>query len=186
MTFKIMSHKVCVNQWNSPLFKGKLHFEFFTVQVRRPTENLTYTEKRTLAMNSLYVQVLLLSILAVGSVVAFKGFDDNFIGYVLQANACVSKSGNPDLCKKYVGCADDLPDQVKNVFDNCKNSVYPDGFGSCSGGDTLLKSEEDKTKFEECFIKKLPQYKSLDSSEDQAQEKFMKCIYKNGNKCLQS
>ncbi|GFY63251.1 uncharacterized protein TNIN_69941 [Trichonephila inaurata madagascariensis] len=86
-----------------------------------------------------------------------------------------------ELC----GCADDLPKPVKDVFDNCKNSIYPDGFGSCSDG-TLLKSEDDKTKFEECFIKKLPQYKSLDSSEDQAQENFMKCIYKNGNKCLQS
>ncbi|GFY37480.1 uncharacterized protein TNIN_291201 [Trichonephila inaurata madagascariensis] len=142
-----------------------------------------YSKKRTLTM---YVQVVLLSVLAVGGVVAFKGFDDNFIGYVLQANACVSKSGNPDLCKKYVGCADDLPKPVKDVFNNCKNSVYPDGFGSCSDGDTLLKSEDDKTQFEECFIKKLPQYKSLDSSEDKAQEKFMKCIYKNGNKCLKS
>ncbi|GFW74551.1 uncharacterized protein TNCV_2414501 [Trichonephila clavipes] len=143
----------------------------------------TYSDKRTVTM---YVQVLLLSVLVVGGVVAFKGFDDNFIGYVLQANACVSKSGNQDLCNKYVGCADDLPQPVKDVFNNCKNSVYPDGFGSCSDEDTLLKSEDDKTQFEECFIKKLPQYKSLDSSEDKAQEKFMKCIYKNGNKCLKS
>ncbi|GFQ65124.1 uncharacterized protein TNCT_362501 [Trichonephila clavata] len=141
-----------------------------------------YTENRTVTM---YIQVLLLSLLAVGSVVAFKGFDDNFIGYVLQANACVSKSGNLDLYKKYVGCADDLPKPIKDVYDSCKNSVYPDGFGSCDDG-TLLKSEDDKTKFEECFIMKLPQFKSLDSSEDKAQEKFMKCIYKNGNKCLMS
>ncbi|GFR21409.1 uncharacterized protein TNCT_685251 [Trichonephila clavata] len=115
-----------------------------------------------------------------------KGFDDNFIGYILQANACVSKSGDPNLCMKYVGCANDLPKPIKDVFNKCKNSVYPDGFGSCSGGNTLLKSEDDKTQFEECFIQKLPQYKSLDSSEDKAQEKFMKCIYKNGNKCLKS
>ncbi|GFW74517.1 uncharacterized protein TNCV_2414161 [Trichonephila clavipes] len=134
----------------------------------------------------MYVQVLLLSVLAVGSVVAFKGFDDYFIGYVLEANECVSESGNPSLCKKYVGCANNLPQPVQDVFNNCKNSVYPEGFGSCKDDDSLLKSEDEKTQFEECFFMKLPQYKSLNADEDKAQEKFAKCIKKYGDKCLKN
>ncbi|GFQ65128.1 uncharacterized protein TNCT_362521 [Trichonephila clavata] len=152
---------------------------------RKTDSQSTYTEYKTVTM-SLYVQVLLLSVLAVSSVVAFKGFDDNFVGFVLEANACVSDSGNPTLCKKYVGCASNLPKPVKDVFNSCKNAVYPDGFGTCKDGNTLLKSEDDKSNFEECFFKKLPQYKSLDANEDKAQEKFANCIYKYGKQCLKS
>ncbi|GFY64480.1 uncharacterized protein TNIN_457491 [Trichonephila inaurata madagascariensis] len=165
------------------LFKSKLHFEFLTDQDRRLDRKSTYTEKKTVTM---YVQVLLLSVLAVGGVVAFKGFDDNFVGYVLEANSCVSESGNPSLCKKYVGCANKLPKPVKAVFDSCKDSVYPDGFGSCKNEESLLKSEDDKSNFEECFIKKLPQYKSLDANEDKAQENFANCIKKYGDQCLKN
>ncbi|GFS49890.1 uncharacterized protein TNCV_3676241 [Trichonephila clavipes] len=91
---------------------SRLHFEFLTDQDRRLDRKSTHTEKRTVTM---YVQVFLLSVLAVGGVMAFKGFDDNFVGYVLEANACVSESGNPSLCKKYVGCASKLPKPVISI-----------------------------------------------------------------------
>ncbi|GFY57134.1 uncharacterized protein TNIN_287271 [Trichonephila inaurata madagascariensis] len=127
----------------------------------------------------MYFQVLLLSVLAVGGVMAVKGFDDNFINFSMKASTCVSESGNPSLCKKFIGCTRKLPKPVKAVYDDCKNSVYPDGLGSCKDGDSLFKSEDDQKKFEQCFLKELPQYKSLDSHEDKAQEHFVKCIKKD-------
>ncbi|GFW74469.1 uncharacterized protein TNCV_2413681 [Trichonephila clavipes] len=141
----------------------------------------THTEKKTATM---YVQVLLMSVLTLGSVVDVKGFPDSFVTYLLNANACVSESGNPSLCKKYVGCANILPKPVKYLFNNCKNSIYPKGFGSCKDGDSLLKSEDDKTQFDVCFIKKLSQYKNLDPTEDRAAFKFAKCIERYGGLCL--
>ncbi|GFS35995.1 uncharacterized protein TNIN_67281 [Trichonephila inaurata madagascariensis] len=132
----------------------------------------------------MYVQVLLMSVLALGSVVAVKGFPDSIVTFFLKANACVSESGNPSLCKKYVGCANILPKPVKDFFDNCKNSIYPDGFGSCKDGDSLLKSEDKETQFEECFTKKLSQYETSDPLEGRAEYRFAKCIEKYGHLCL--
>ncbi|GFT53016.1 uncharacterized protein NPIL_616861 [Nephila pilipes] len=98
--------------------------------------------------------------------------------------SCVSASGNPGLCKRYVACADDFPKPLKDVFDDCRDSIFPDGFGKCNRKETLYKSKDKKIKFEECFLTNLPQYKNLNSDEDKAVQKSENCIYKRGRECF--
>ncbi|GFT52026.1 hypothetical protein NPIL_439461, partial [Nephila pilipes] len=57
--------------------------------------------------------------------------------------------------------------QLKDVFDECRDSTFPNGFGSCSDGETLYYSGAKQKQFEECFLDKVPQKKTLDSEEDQ-------------------
>ncbi|GFY44433.1 uncharacterized protein TNIN_415901 [Trichonephila inaurata madagascariensis] len=134
----------------------------------------------------MYIQVLVLSVLAVSSVTAFKGYDDSLVSYILEADECISHSGDPKLCKNYLSCADDFPKPLKDVFDECRDSVFPHGFGSCSNGQTLYRSNKKETKFEECFLTKVPQHNTLDSDDDKAVEKFKQCIYKYGRQCKEA
>ncbi|GFS68112.1 hypothetical protein NPIL_113241, partial [Nephila pilipes] len=47
--------------------------------------------------------------------------------------------------------------QLKDVFDECRDSTFSNGFGSCSDGETLYYSADKEKQFVQCFLNKVPQ-----------------------------
>ncbi|GFT53014.1 hypothetical protein NPIL_616851 [Nephila pilipes] len=70
----------------------------------------------------------------------------------MKANACISQNGNQEMCDHYIQCAyDHFEDQLRDAFDECRDKVYPNGFGNCNGDQTLFISPLDQLK--SCLIK---------------------------------
>ncbi|GFY64476.1 uncharacterized protein TNIN_457451 [Trichonephila inaurata madagascariensis] len=135
-------------------------------------------------MNQLPIQVLILSLLAVSSVIAYRGFDDDFVNYKISADKCVSKSGDQELCDNFIACNDIGPKRLKDLYDMCIRK-HIGHLGKCNDKDTLYGTSEEYSKYLHCLLDGLPQKSSL-SDEDQKlfNVDYHKCVYKYGGKCF--
>ncbi|GFQ75613.1 uncharacterized protein TNCT_638141 [Trichonephila clavata] len=135
-------------------------------------------------MVRLPIQILVLSIIATSSVISFKGYDDDFVSFGTKTDACVSHSGNQELCDNYLACTKKLPKQLENEFNTCISNVYPDGLYKCNDSHGLFGSPDEYMKYLQCFMNKLPQKSSLSDAQQKQFGEYTKCIQKRGGKCL--
>ncbi|GFV16251.1 uncharacterized protein TNCV_434581 [Trichonephila clavipes] len=98
-------------------------------------------------MIRLLIQVLVLSVLAVSSVIAFKGYDNDFISFAIRADTCVGHSGDQEKCDNYVACTRKFPKQLEKEFDSCIRSTYPSGtLYKCTENQSLFGSPDEHIK----------------------------------------
>ncbi|GFQ82225.1 hypothetical protein TNCT_562831 [Trichonephila clavata] len=67
---------------------------------------------QTVAMIRLEVSVLVLSVIAVSSVIAYKGYDFDFMEFNKDTDMCVNKARDQGLCDDYTDCKMKLPEPV--------------------------------------------------------------------------
>ncbi|GFT90415.1 uncharacterized protein NPIL_342641 [Nephila pilipes] len=135
-------------------------------------------------MMRLQIQILLLSILAVGTVIAINGFDDDFVNFNFQANRCVGSSGDQKQCDKLLACAKKLPQPLADTFQKCVKDTYPNGLGKCTDSQNLFGTSDDVQKYEACIINNIPQKSDLNSDELKQFKVYKKCVYKEGGECV--
>ncbi|GFS46536.1 uncharacterized protein NPIL_585521 [Nephila pilipes] len=130
------------------------------------------------------LQAFVFPLVAVSSVIAIKGYPNDFIFPIVKANACVSRNGSQEMCDQYVQCGNDhFKNRLKDAFEKCRDKVYPNGFGKCNGDETLYISPEDQEKFETCFTKEVPERNDLTDEEAQGFRDYKDCVYKYGGTC---
>ncbi|GFQ75206.1 hypothetical protein TNCT_70361 [Trichonephila clavata] len=55
------------------------------------------------------IQVLVLSVIAVSSVIAINGYDNDFTSFDIKTDQCISQSGNQERCDNYIACKKSFP-----------------------------------------------------------------------------
>ncbi|GFT26109.1 uncharacterized protein TNCV_1543471 [Trichonephila clavipes] len=89
------------------------------------------------------IQVLVLSVIAVSSVIAYKGYDDDFVDFNRKTDMCVDKARDQDLCDGFVDCKTKLPKPLQTNYYKCIKQTYPDGsFGTCNKKQSLFGSSD--------------------------------------------
>ncbi|PRD23063.1 UNVERIFIED_CONTAM: hypothetical protein NCL1_47421 [Trichonephila clavipes] len=130
-------------------------------------------------------QVLVLSVIAVSNVIAIKGFDDEFVSYNINANACVGESGDQERCDNFIACVKKFPKRLQDEFHTCVHNNYPGGtLGKCNEKSTLFGTSDEINKYLLCFVSKLPNKSDLSDDELKQFNEYKKCIYKEGGKCF--
>ncbi|GFY67422.1 uncharacterized protein TNIN_440741 [Trichonephila inaurata madagascariensis] len=136
-------------------------------------------------MIRLPIQVLVLSVIAVSSVVALKGFDDDFISYNKKTDMCISQSGDQKLCDDLVACNYKGPKKIATIFEKCVSENLPGGtLGKCNDTDTLFGKSDVFNKYFQCLLDHLPQKSSLSDEDKNLFDNYKQCIYKQGDKCF--
>ncbi|GFY43906.1 uncharacterized protein TNIN_482401 [Trichonephila inaurata madagascariensis] len=114
---------------------------------------------RTVAMIQFPVQVLVLSVVAVSSVIALKGYSDEFINFNVKADICIGNSGDQDRCDSLLACEKPLPKSIDDVFRTCIKENYPGGkLNDCTDSSNLFGTTEQFDSYLQCFLDKLPEY----------------------------
>ncbi|GFT90408.1 uncharacterized protein NPIL_342611 [Nephila pilipes] len=140
---------------------------------------------QTEATMRLQILVLTLSVLAVSSVTAFKGYSDELVSFTIKTDACVGNSGDQQQCDDFVGCAEKFPKELHDIFKQCIKDTYgDDGLGKCNDKETLFRSPELLQKYVSCFLTKLPDKSGLSDSDQSKVDDFKKCVYKVGGECM--
>ncbi|PRD25317.1 UNVERIFIED_CONTAM: hypothetical protein NCL1_41264 [Trichonephila clavipes] len=117
-------------------------------------------------MNQLPIQILVVSVLAVSSVIAIKGYDNDFVNFNYRSDKCISTSGDQSLCDELQSCIQKLPITLLNNFNECVSQIYPDGMlGKCNDQENLFGTMEQLNQYFHCFLTKLPQKSSLSPAE---------------------
>ncbi|GFY57597.1 uncharacterized protein TNIN_58361, partial [Trichonephila inaurata madagascariensis] len=142
-------------------------------------------EVRAVTMIQFSVQVLVLSVFAVSSVIALKGFDDQFINFNVKTNICVGNSGDQDRCDSLLACEKTFPKPLDDPFRSCIKDTYPSGdLNDCTDSSNLFGTSEQFQSFLQCFLNKLPQKSSLSDDEKKQFKQYKKCVHKVGKKCF--
>ncbi|GFS39999.1 uncharacterized protein TNIN_249031, partial [Trichonephila inaurata madagascariensis] len=101
--------------------------------------------------------ILILSLLAVSSVIAFKGYDDDFLDFNLKADTCIGQAGDQKLCDKYIGCDRKAPKRINDAFKKCvRENVSGGTIGKCNGKETLFKTPEEFDNYKKCLLDVIP------------------------------
>ncbi|GFQ80714.1 hypothetical protein TNCT_103972 [Trichonephila clavata] len=77
-------------------------------------------------MNRLPIQVLVLSVIAISNVIAYKGYDDDFVDFNRKTDMCVNKAKDQELCDEFLHCKTKLPKPYLNCLSE-KSSLDEDG-----------------------------------------------------------
>ncbi|GFW92091.1 uncharacterized protein TNCV_2153701 [Trichonephila clavipes] len=140
---------------------------------------------RTVAMIQFPLQVLVLSVVAVSSVIALKGYSDEFINFNVKANICIGNSGDQDRCDSLLACEKPLPKPLDDVFRNCIQENYPAGkLNDCTDSSNLFGTTEQFDSYLQCFLNKLPEKSSLSHDEKKQFKQYKNCVHKVGKKCF--
>ncbi|GFR23620.1 uncharacterized protein TNCT_119711 [Trichonephila clavata] len=77
-------------------------------------------------MNTRSVHVLMLSFIAISSVIAFKEYDGDFVIFDYKSDKCISQSGDQELCDEFQGCIQKIPKPVLEKFFLCFAKTLPE------------------------------------------------------------
>ncbi|GFQ80712.1 uncharacterized protein TNCT_103971 [Trichonephila clavata] len=134
-------------------------------------------------MNRLPIQVLVLSVIAISNVIAYKGYDDDFVDFNRKTDMCVNKAKDQELCDEFLHCKTKLPKPLEKNFNKCINKVYPDGsFGTCNDDTSLYQSSDKLNKYLNCLSEK----SSLDEDGKKQYEVYKQCLHKVCDKCMKN
>ncbi|GFT53620.1 uncharacterized protein TNCV_4986181 [Trichonephila clavipes] len=110
-------------------------------------------------------QVLVLSLIAASCVIAYKGYDDDFVDFHIKTDMCVGKARDQDLCDGFVDCKTKLPKPLQTNYYKCIKEIHPDGsFGTCNEKQSLFGSSDKYSKYLNCLLTGLPKKSSLDDA----------------------
>ncbi|GFQ80701.1 uncharacterized protein TNCT_103931 [Trichonephila clavata] len=136
-------------------------------------------------MIRLSVQILVLSVIAVSSVTALKGYSDEFLNFNVKTDICVSSSGDQDRCDSLLACEKVFPKPLDDTFRSCIRDTYPSGdLNKCNKTSNLYGTSEQFQSLLQCFLNKFPAKSTLSDDEKKEFKKYKKCIHKVGKKCF--
>ncbi|GFS49920.1 uncharacterized protein TNCV_3676381 [Trichonephila clavipes] len=131
--------------------------------------------------------ILILSLLAASSVIAFKGYDDDFLNFNLKADTCIGQAGDQKLCDKYIGCDRKAPKRINDAFKKCvRENVSGGTIGKCNDKETLFKTPEEFDNYKKCLLDVIPMKSDLSKKELKQFYNYKKCIRKVASKCFQN
>ncbi|GFQ80709.1 uncharacterized protein TNCT_103961 [Trichonephila clavata] len=124
------------------------------------------------------IQFLVLSVIAVSSVIAIKGYDNDFMSFVVKADQCFSHSGDQELCDNYIDCKKNLPKPLYDAYMTCIHKIYPGGtLGKCNDKETLFGTPDQFHKKSDLSD---DQKKQFDDYKECTHKLYQDCMKENG------
>ncbi|GFQ65121.1 uncharacterized protein TNCT_362491 [Trichonephila clavata] len=145
-----------------------------------------YQQRIQKSTTMILLPILILSLSAVSSVIAFKGYDDDFLNFNLKADTCIGQSGDQELCDKYIGCDKKAPKQINDVFKKCvRENVSGGTIGKCNDKESLFKTPEEFDNYKKCLLDTIPMKSDLSNKELKQLCNYKKCIKKVAGQCFE-